>query len=132
MSVKINAIFGQMTRIVRLCTNPDRAGQHIRLLLEAMRIRGITYQQRRRLWHRLQMWFINRVITNGTDSTCDVVKTRNFRCVLRVPAQFDLALFTRALRDARSMLSVQECSRVGPLRVSMHTDTHLVRLLFTP
>jgi hypothetical protein len=132
MSTKLNTILSQATPFIRLTSEPEKAGHHIRVLLESMRLRGITYAQRRIIWRKCQIWFVKYLLrTRQVALNENCVGTNQHRhCTLRIPIQFDLFRFRRAVHSIADRLNPSERNRVGTMSVAIHSDTQLVRLLF--
>jgi hypothetical protein len=130
--VKVNTLYGQCLRILRLTNDPWTAGQNIYTLLSVMkRFRGLPSRTLRRIRCKIIWAFARSLLSCAQGSTMNEKTSPAIRrSLLALPMNIDHALFRKTLTSLLDMLSLRERRFVGHCSIISHRRPKLGCLLF--
>ena len=135
-SQKLNVVFAQLVRIVRLTNDPQSAGYNMRILLNMMTaLRGLPARCRRNLLLRALHFAAKEFVCTLISHVHGLQSERNSSCIryhsnLQLPVEVDAYQFVVALKRATQMLSARQRDVIGNLSVQYETGLSLQRILF--
>jgi hypothetical protein len=135
-NVKIGVLFGQCSRILRLSSRVDIAGEDIRNLIELMiKLRHCPTSLRRRLHRRVLISLITRSCCFQRIVSTECARTRKFRVNtgqmyvhLRVPVSADIHFLQQAVNNFNNQLPLVEKYRLVS-RIVFRNTGNLSRML---
>jgi hypothetical protein len=134
-NVKVNTLFGQCLRLVRVSNDPFTAGKNVFTLLAVMcRFRALPLRTLRKIRLRLFHAFARDRCTTllsyrGNRESKNTPQIAR-HSVLRLPVNIDHTLFRKCIRTLGDMLSLRERKIVGQLLISTQRSNKLQNILF--
>jgi hypothetical protein len=130
--LKLNVVFSQLVRILRLSTVAQSAGTDIQILMSCMvQFRHMPNSVKRGLWRKLLQFAVREFLTQKTARARPLNRNapQKHYCPLRVPINCDVTYLKRAMRLCADILTPSQRYYVGTSRLEFVAGRSLQRIL---